>query len=186
MFEEYFPRISRLAVLIFLVLFFLPASCGNVPPTSPEPGSQRSEIDIVGINVPGGLTLQGSLKAKEKIGPEGGTVEIPGFLRVVIPAGAMDKEKDIKIEIPHLEKFEWKLDPKYEFNVPVELTVFLANADLDTVDGQGWPVTIDPDSLEVYWKNTCDWIPQGAVYNESENALEVALPHFSRYALAVD
>jgi hypothetical protein len=186
-------RILRCASLILVVGLLIPISCGQAPPLAPEEGAPRSDINIVGISVPGDVSLQGGKpKVKVEIGPEGGTIEIPGFIRVDVPAGAVDKKENFEIKIKKLDKYEWELKPhKEEFNVPVTLTVFLANAVIEyDEDGDplGWEIEdgISPDDLEVYWKNTCYWWPQGAVYDSAQNAMVVELEHFSRYALATE
>jgi len=174
---------EKILTVFTILAIFLLTSCGKMPSTAPDMSSSTGDINIVGLNGGQDLTLQGGLKAQEKIGPDGGTVEIPGYVRIVIPAGAMAKKKKVKITIPHPDEFSWELEPHgYEFAVPVQLTVFTENADSESADDDGW----SDSGMDIYWEASSGWIPQNAAYDEDESAFEVDLEHFSRYALATD
>jgi len=180
--------------LVFLVLvgFLIPVACGKTPLTAPQADGTTDEIYIIGIRSKAAFGLQGGPKIKTNIGPEGGTVEIPGFIRLVIPEGAVAEDEEIEINIKKPNKFEWDLKPHgYQFAVPVELTIFLENADIMDLEEKGnnagWEFDGDITGIDIYWEVVQNgWMPQGAWYDETENSFRVDLDHFSRYALAVE
>ncbi len=187
------PKTLRGATLFLLAGLLVTFSCGQVPSLAPEECAPRAEIDIVDLNVPSDLQLQGQLWVTEEIGPAGGTIGIEGFLTIDVPPGAVSDDTEFSIQISNPLTFEWVLTPHAkQFANPVTLTVHLTNADLDLGDiggkSEGWEIGpgISPDSLEVYWRNGSVWIPQGAVYDADQHAMVVELDHFSRYALATE
>ncbi|MFQ6103224.1 MAG: hypothetical protein ACE5OP_02910 [Candidatus Glassbacteria bacterium] len=170
------PKVFPFVITLCIIALLFPTSCGKAPPMAPQAFSPQSQIDIVGLNLPEGLSLQSGLSVTKLIKSKGGKVEIPGFLKLDFPKNALSQETYITITIPETDEFIWELEPDGTvFNKEIKLTVYLEYAE-----------DVDSEDIDIFWDDDGSWIGLNATYDKKHDAYKINLGHFSRYALATE
>ena len=167
--------------LVLVAALLFPVSCGKYDPSAPQSPASESMKPIVGLDLPGGLSLQKSLSVTEWIvADKGGKIEIKGLLKLKIPKNALSEDTAITVTFPDKKQYLWEFEPDgLQFSKKVKLEISLKSKML----GDG---TYDPKKLEIYWIDPEVWVPLGAKYEAKKNKIKADLYHFSRYALAVE
>jgi len=187
--------IGLLLFLIICVVFYV-LGCGEYEsPLSSETLSKNESGQIpstAGLNIlerpaDGGYDLSGGgdgdlteeLYTEKRIDSQGGSLKLE-YVKVTIPAGAVNGQITASITIPDPSIFLWEMGPdNYTFNSDVTIKIELDSAELDG---------IDPEDIQFYTYNEEDgeWELVGGAYNSNQNHIWVCTNHFSYWALASD
>jgi len=126
--------------------------------------------------------------AEESIGPAGGTIELDGEARLVIPAGALAatvgfslEENDSPAAPPASKQFAtdaYSIEPSgTAFTIPATVTLEYDEGDLA---GE------DENSIIIYTDDGRGWEPLTSTVNESNNEVSAEIDHLSDFVAAVD
>lgn len=138
-------------------------------------------------------------EVSDVVGPNGDTVKAPDGTMLIIPAGALLENTEIKIKTippsllpPPLDtgvviiKAGHEITPHgIDFHVPVTLVLPYTTYDLDP-DHDG-VMNYSPDSLTVFYYDENDWVKVGEAEIDTVNrTVSVTINHLSTFALGID
>lgn len=151
--------------------------CSESHPTTDSAADFADRFQRVELRGAGSSLANGdAVRAEKVIGPEGGTLEIPGGHSLTFPAGALAKPTTIKARVD-MQYVEVDLDPHgIQFPAGREPTLKLSYAAASTAGFSSLTVAY-LDAAGRYLED------MHGLNDPQAQAVNARLPHFSRYAL---
>lgn len=122
-------------------------------------------------------TCDGSIATMRMKPEQGGTLELCGN-SMIIPPGALDKQKTMSIEVLNSAYMDVEFGPDGAFLKPITVRLSYKDANLTGVD---------INKLYIAWYDEANnkWVDIGGVVNQSGKYVEAQTDHFTQYTLSL-